>query len=44
MLNPFLASMGCIEVSREQFIRQQITAKAIIPPIDFWQARALVEK
>jgi len=44
MLNPFLASMGCIEVSREQFIRQQIAAKAIIPPIDFWQARTLVNK
>jgi len=44
MLNPFLASMGCIEISREQFIRQQLTAKAIIPPIDFWQARALVNK
>ena len=27
MLNPFLASMGCIEVNREQFIAQQLAAK-----------------
>jgi leucyl/phenylalanyl-tRNA--protein transferase len=41
MLNPFLASMGCIEVSREQFITQQVAAKTIIPPANFWQPRAL---
>ena len=41
MLNPFLADMGCIEVSRQQFISQQQTAKSIIPPTNFWQARSL---
>tara|TARA_R110002167_G_C12672804_1_gene650841 strand:- start:786 stop:1496 length:711 start_codon:yes stop_codon:yes gene_type:complete len=41
MLNPFLASMGCIEVNREQFIAQQLAAKTIIPPADFWQPRLL---
>ncbi|MBA6225255.1 MULTISPECIES: leucyl/phenylalanyl-tRNA--protein transferase [unclassified Colwellia] len=41
MLNPFLASMGCIEVSREQFITQQVAAKAIVPPANFWQPRPL---
>jgi len=41
MLNPFLASMGCIEVSREQFITQQVASKAIVPPANFWQPRAL---
>ena len=41
MLNPFLASMGCIEVSREQFITQQVAAKSIVPPANFWQPRAL---
>ncbi|MGB1261300.1 MAG: leucyl/phenylalanyl-tRNA--protein transferase [Cognaticolwellia sp.] len=41
MLNPFLASMGCIEVPRQQFIKQQQIAKAIIPPQAFWQAREL---
>ncbi|SEL74238.1 leucyl/phenylalanyl-tRNA--protein transferase [Colwellia chukchiensis] len=41
LLNPFLASMGCIEVPRQQFIKQQIVAKAIIPPKDFWQPKDL---
>ena len=41
MLNPFLASMGCIEVSRQQFIVQQLIAKNISPPSNFWQARQL---
>ena len=41
MLNPFLASMGCIEVTREYFIAQQSMAKAIIPPCHFWQAKTL---
>jgi leucyl/phenylalanyl-tRNA--protein transferase len=41
MLNPFLASMGCIEVSRELFITKQVTAKSIVPPANFWQPRAL---
>jgi len=41
MLNPFLASMGCIEVPRQQFIGQQIAAKSIIPPSDYWQPRPL---
>jgi len=41
MLNPFLATMGCIEIPRQAFIKQQVAAKAIIPPINFWQPRQL---
>jgi leucyl/phenylalanyl-tRNA--protein transferase len=41
MLNPFLASMGCTEVSRTQFITQQQQAKSIKVPDDFWQPRQL---
>ena len=41
MLNPFLAGMGCIEVSRQQFLKQQSLAKTINPPIEFWQTRQL---
>lgn len=41
MLNPFLASMGCIEISRQAFIKKQIAAKTIVPPINFWQPRQL---
>ena len=41
MLNPFLANMGCIEVTREQFLQYQSTAKKIIPPINFWQTKTL---
>jgi leucyl/phenylalanyl-tRNA--protein transferase len=41
MLNPFLASMGCIEVSRQEFITLQIAAKNICPVVNFWQARQL---
>lgn len=41
MLNPFLASMGCIEVSREEFIAQQQQAKVIIMPDNFWRPRQL---
>ena len=41
MLNPFLANMGCIEVTREQFLGYQSAAKKIIPPINFWQTKTL---
>jgi leucyl/phenylalanyl-tRNA--protein transferase len=41
MVNPFLANMGCIEVTREQFLQYQSTAKKIIPPINFWQTKTL---
>ncbi len=41
MLNPFLASMGCVEVSRAQFITQQLQAKNIDIPENFWQPRQL---
>lgn len=41
LLNPFLASMGCIEVSRYQFIKAQSLAKSIIPPANFWQPQQL---
>jgi len=41
MLNPFLSAMGCIEVSRQQFIKQQAVAKTVLPPENFWQTRQL---
>ena len=41
MLNLFLANMGCIEVTREQFLEYQSAAKKIIPPINFWQTKTL---
>lgn len=41
MLNPFLESMGCIEVSRAQFIVQQRRAKNINMPDNFWLPRQL---
>lgn len=41
MLNPFLSTMGCVEITREAFVLQQCVAKAIIPPKDFWQAKCL---
>lgn len=41
ILNPFLTSMGCVDVSREQFITQKLAAISIIPPDNFWQARQL---
>lgn len=41
MLNPFLASMGCIEINRESFITQQLIAKTIVPQESFWQPRRL---
>jgi len=41
MQNPFLASMGCIEVTREHFIQRQQHAKQLTIPSDFWQARQL---
>jgi leucyl/phenylalanyl-tRNA--protein transferase len=41
LLNPFLASMGCLEVSRDNFLTKQKCAKAIPLPANFWQSRIL---
>lgn len=41
MLNPFLADMGCIEVSRGNFIRMKQHTLEIILPTQFWQPRQL---
>jgi leucyl/phenylalanyl-tRNA--protein transferase len=41
MLNPFLESMGCIEISRQKFITLQKQALAIELPQDFWLPRQL---
>jgi leucyl/phenylalanyl-tRNA--protein transferase len=41
LINPFLASMGCIEVSRAQFIKQKQQSLNILPNQDFWQPRAI---
>lgn len=36
LLNPFLADMGCVEVSREYFIKQQQKHLSMIIPQDYW--------
>ena len=41
MLNPFLEDMGCIEVSRSQFIAIQEKALSILLPSNFWSPRQL---
>lgn len=41
MLNPFLASMGSIEITRELFIQQQYIAKSTQVPENFWQTKTL---
>jgi len=42
LLNPFLADMGAIEVSRDEFIKQQRDAIIKTVPNNFWQARQLL--
>lgn len=42
IMNPFLASMGCIEIPRQEFVNQQRMALAIIPPAVFWQPKQLI--
>lgn len=41
LTNPFLESMGCIEIARHEFISASHTAKKITLPEDFWQPRTL---
>jgi len=41
LLNPFLEDMGCIEVSRAQFIEQQQQHLTKIIPDDFWHPTEL---
>ncbi len=41
LLNPFLADMGAIEISRENFIKSKQTAINIEVATNFWQAREL---
>jgi len=41
LLNPFLADMGAIEISRESFIGNKVTAINKEVPSEFWQAREL---
>lgn len=41
MLNPFLADMGCYEVSRDEFIKQQQKHLDIAVPSNFWHAKEL---
>ena len=41
LLNPFLADMGAIEISRIDFIKRQQTAINKRLTTDFWQPRAL---
>lgn len=41
LINPFLASMGCIEISRTLFIKNQKVAINKVLPKDFWQKRHL---
>lgn len=42
LLNPFLADMGAIEVSRDIFLQQQQNAITKVVPANFWQARELL--
>jgi len=41
LLNPFLADMGCYEISRSEFIKQQKKHLAITPPCNFWHAKEI---
>lgn len=41
MLNPFLADMGCLEISRENFIQTKQRSLEKILPNHFWQPRQL---
>lgn len=41
LLNPFLADMGAIEISRDEFINQQRSAITKKVPSNFWQTRQL---
>ncbi len=41
IINPFLQDMGCIELSRTQYIPLQKLAKATLLPDNFWQPRAI---
>lgn len=41
MLNPFLEDMGCFEVSREDFIKEQQKHLLIPIPYDFWQPKEI---
>ncbi|WP_286268962.1 leucyl/phenylalanyl-tRNA--protein transferase [Thalassotalea hakodatensis] len=41
LLNPFLADMGCIEVSRAAFLQQQSIEKQRKVTKDFWQPRTI---
>jgi leucyl/phenylalanyl-tRNA--protein transferase len=42
IINPFLASMGCVEVSRDSFLHYKDEAQLIEVPTDFWQAQQLM--
>ena len=42
LLNPFLADMGAIEVSRDIFLSKQQNAITKVVPANFWQARELL--
>ena len=42
LLNPFLAAMGAVEISRHDFIKQQQNAITKEVPNDFWQSRQLL--
>jgi leucyl/phenylalanyl-tRNA--protein transferase len=44
MLNPFLEDMGCIEVSRSQFMTLKAKALTVSLPPDFWLPRQLTEE
>lgn len=41
LLNPFLAEMGCYEVSRNHFIKQQKQHLAMTVPSNFWHVQEL---
>ncbi|MFD2166789.1 leucyl/phenylalanyl-tRNA--protein transferase [Thalassotalea euphylliae] len=41
LTNPFLADMGCIEISRKQFIDEKTVAQLIVLPENFWSPKLL---
>lgn len=42
LLNPFLADMGAVEISRDEFIKQQHDAITKVVPKGFWQPSQLL--
>lgn len=42
LLNPFLEDMGCVEISRDDFIKKQKQHLSMTVPLDFWQPKEII--